>query len=325
MNVDQFVQQRQTHWQRLELLISRSQDKAYTLPEHELEELGRLYRQATSDLALAQRDFGGHRVGGYLNRLVGQTHALIYQGEPLTRRGLVRFFTESFPRLYRHILSYTTVAFLLFLLPALVGFGVVWQQPDAIYVLLGPGISDLVHTVEAGEMWTEIAPTVRATASTAIMTNNIRVSFLAYAGSMTGGLLTLYVLIFNGLNIGAIFGLLQAHGMSGGLAEFITAHGFIELSVIFLAGGCGLYVGDGLVRPGLLARRDALVRRGRETVALILGCIPLLILAGLIEGFLSPSGLHWGIKLGVGLVTGVLLHGYWLRMAREGAHPASVE
>ena len=101
--------------------------------------------------------------------------------------------------------------------------------------------------------------------------------------------------------------------MSGGLAEFVMAHGFIELSVIFLAGGCGLYVGEAIVRPGLLSRKDALVLRARVAVSLILGCVPLLIIAGIIEGFISPSGLPWIVKTAVGVGTGVLLHFYWLK------------
>jgi len=105
--------------------------------------------------------------------------------------------------------------------------------------------------------------------------------------------------------------------MFGGLAEFVAAHGFIELSVIFLAGGCGLYMGDGLFRPGLQTRQAALVERGQDAVQLVLGCVPLLILAGIIEGFISPSGLHWGVKLGVGLSTGVLLYYYWLVVGRD--------
>ncbi|RME57050.1 MAG: stage II sporulation protein M, partial [Caldilineae bacterium] len=112
---------------------------------------------------------------------------------------------------------------------------------------------------------------------------------------------------------GAIFGLLQAHGMSGGLAEFVLAHGFIELSVIFVAGGCGLYVGDGLLRPGLLSRRDAVLQRARLAVEIILGCAPLLVLAGLIEGFISPSGFPWPVKGLVGVATGAALHWYWLK------------
>ena len=149
------------------------------------------------------------------------------------------------------------------------------------------------------------------------MTNNLQVMFLTFAGGATAGLLTAWVLIQNGLHLGAMFGLLQAHGMSAGLAEFVVGHGVIELSVIIVAGACGLYMGDGLLRPGLLGRGTALTLRARSSVLVILGSIPFLVVAGLIEGFISPSGLPWALKVGVGVVTGLLLYGYWLRVGRS--------
>jgi uncharacterized membrane protein SpoIIM required for sporulation len=134
---------------------------------------------------------------------------------------------------------------------------------------------------------------------------------------VTAGLFTAWILLYNGLNIGGIFGLLQAHDLSAGLAEFVVAHGFVELSVIFVAGGCGLAMGDALLRPGLQTRAAALIQRARASVLVILGCAPLLILAGIIEGFISPSGLPWWVKLCVGVATGAALHIYWLFSGRE--------
>ena len=315
MRMETFIQQRQTDWQKLEALVNRAKSSAETLSAADLYELGMLYRSATSDLALAQRDFPSGQVTRYLNQLVARAHGLIYREEPLRRQQVRIFFTVTFPQLYRQLLPYTAVSFLIFLIPALAAFVMVAADADRVYTFLGANANTeaLVETVEAGELWTDIAPSVRSAASAAILTNNIGVMFMAFAGSATAGLFTLFILLINGLNIGGVFGLLQAHGMSGGLAEFVMAHGFIELSVIFLAGGCGLYVGEAIVRPGLLSRKDALVLRARVAVSLILGCVPLLIIAGIIEGFISPSGLPWIVKTAVGVGTGVLLHFYWLK------------
>lgn len=317
MNVDTFLTERRSAWQQLESLLTQTKTDIRRLSPQELADLGRLYRAATSDLALAQRDFPNQRVTHYLNGLVGRAHAQIYQEEPLRRRALQQFYRHDFPLLYRALLPYTSLCFGVFLIGAMIAFFVTWRSTDAIYVFAGPGVEPLVEQVEAGKMWTEIAPAERSAASSFILTNNIRVMFLTFAGGITAGVLTFWVILSNGLNIGAIFGLLQAHGMSGHLAEFVVAHGFIELSVIFLAGGCGLYMGDALIRPGLLTRRTALIGRSRQSVQLILGCIPLLILAGVIEGFISPSGLPWPVKVAVGLLTGVLLHYYWLYAGQD--------
>lgn len=321
MNLSDFIEKRQVSWRQLEQLLDRASRDMATLPERDLDDLGRLYRMVTSDLALAQRDFPGQNVTLYLNQLVARAHTIIYRGEALQWQQLRRFYASGFPQLYRQILPYTIVSFLLFLLPALAAFFAVWRQPDNIYVILGDDFwtRRLVEEVEEGKLWTDIAPSVRSAASTLIFTNNIQVMFLTFAGGMTAGFFTIYVLIVNGLNLGAVFGLLQFYGLSGGLGEFVAGHGFIELSVIFLAGGCGLYLADGIIRPGLLTRREALVRRGNLAVHLILGCVPLLVIAGLIEGFISPSGLPWWIKLLVGAGAGVALYAYWLRAGRQPA------
>ncbi len=312
MNIETLIAKEKDGWAKLETLTKRTRGNAEALSQADLYELGRLYQIATSDLALAQRDFPNHPTTRYLNQLVGRTHAVLYRDEALRWQQLRRFYQQSFPQLYRRLLPYTAASLVLFLLPALIGFFVVWQAPDSIYVLLGNEIDPLVQTVEDGRLWTDIAPSVRSAAATTILTNNIGVMFYAFAGSLTGGLMTLYILLFNGMSLGAIFGLLQSHGMSAGLAEFILAHGPVELSVIFLAGGCGLFVADGLLRPGLLTRQAALVERAKIAVQLILGSVPLLIGAGLIEGFISPSGLPWIVKAAVGLATGWALYRYWM-------------
>ncbi len=318
MRMETFIQRRQADWQRLETLVNRAKSSAETLSAADLYELGTLYRSATSDLALAQRDFPGGQVTIYLNQLVARGHGLIYREEPLRWQQMRLFFAVTFPGLFRQLLPYTVVSFLIFFVPALVAFMVVSVDAGRIYTFLGANANteSLVRTVESGELWTEIAPSVRSAASATILTNNIGVMFMAFAGSATAGLFTLFILLTNGLSFGGIFGLLQAHSMSGGLAEFVVAHGFIELSVIFLSGGCGLYVGEALIRPGLLSRKDALVQRARVAVSIILGCIPLLIIAGLIEGFISPSGLPWLVKAAVGIGTGVILYGYWLNWTK---------
>lgn len=303
----------------METLLQQAHTDPRRLSAAERNELGLLYRALTSDLALAQRDFPNQQVTHYLNQLVGRAHTLIYRGEPLRRRRLVHFYRSGFPQLYRAILPYTIAAFVVFLLPALAAFWVVASDPEWIYVIEGPEIAGLVAEVERGELWTEIAPGVRSAAAALIMTNNIQVMFLTFAGGLTVGLLTLWVMASNGMHLGAIFGLLIVHHLAAGLAEFVVAHGVVELSVIFLAGGCGLYVGDGLLRPGLASRKDALVQRTRVSVQLILGSAPFLVIAGLIEGFLSPSGAPWWVKVAVGALTGVALYAYWLGAARNQA------
>jgi uncharacterized membrane protein SpoIIM required for sporulation len=325
MIVDDWIQSRRDDWQRLASLLDRVQvGNLRSLSEAELAQIGDLYRQVTSDLAVARRDYPRHQVVVYLNQLTGRAHSLVYRGEPLELRRVWRFFAYTFPRLYRETGRYTLVAMLLFVIPALTTFFITWAEPDAAYTILPPGYERIIGLVEEGEMWTDIPTGERSITSSFIMRNNIQVAFLAFAGGVLLGLPTIYVMITNGLLIGTVAGLCQAYGLGVALWSFVLPHGVIELSVIFLAGGSGLMMGHAVVSPGLLRRRDALVAAARKAVRLIFGCIPLLVIAGIIEGFVSPSALPAWAKFATGALTGVLLYGYLLAAGQRERWVASV-
>lgn len=318
MRVDEFYQSRRAEWEQLTHLLQKSGHQLRRLSPEDVQTLGRLYRVATSDLALAQRDFPRHAVTNYLNQLVAQAHAVVYRGEPLAFRRLWRFVTVGFPRLYRQTLPFTLVATLMFVLPALVaGIGSLWQ-PAAARWLLPAEVQDLIPYIESRDLWTDIPVNERPYASSTIMSNNIRVSFLAFASGITGCILTLYVMAYNGLVLGGLTGLTLHYGVGGDLWSFVIGHGVIELSVIFISGGSGLMLGWAILRPGLMRRRDALVLAGQRAIRLLIGAVPLLVIAGTIEGFISPAeNIPWPVKWAVGLGSGVILYSYLLLMGRE--------
>lgn len=316
-----FTARRQADWQALESLIGRADRHLGALGPAEIDHLGALYRRATADLALVRRDEPHAPLALYLNSLVARAHARIYRSAPLSKRAVVDFYRAGFPRLYRRVLPFTSAAFLLFAVPAVVAFVLVRRDTDVLVLLFGSALEPMIQQVERGEMWTEIAPAMRSAAASGILTNNIGVTFKAFGGGILLGLMTVWVMIQNGLLIGGIFGLLDHHGMAPRLLDFIAGHGPVELSVIFAAGGAGLFMGDAILRPGLRRRVDALSERARDAAMLVLGCAPLLVGAGLIEGFVSPSGLPTGVKAVVGLGTGAALHGYWLAAGRPNRHP----
>lgn len=319
MLAEDFVAAKKPNWERLTVILDTAQRGGLAaLSAEQLSELGQLYRSATSDLAVARRDFAGHRVADYLNALVARAHAAVYQGRAARRRGLVDFFARSFPRTFRATWGYTLAAFLMFLLPALASFAVAYRDPAAGAALF-PGIEDRLQDIrDKREWWKELNDSNAAGASM-IMTNNIRVTFLAFAGGILLGLFTLYLLAQNGLMLGVVAGAAQSLGFAVNLWGFVAAHGTLELSAIFIAGGAGMQLGWALVRPGLLTRRTALVLAARRAALLLLGCVPILVIAGTIEGFLSPSDLPLGVKLAVSLLSGLLLYGYLLLAGRERA------
>ncbi len=318
MQVEEFYRSRQSDWKALTALLDRSRGGIQQLSPQEIESLGHLYRTVTSDLALAQRDFPRHPVTTYLNQLVARAHAVVYRGDPIAFKRLLHFVTAGFPRAYRQALPFILVATLLFMLPALVtGVGAAWK-PEAARWMLPVEVQDLIPKIEDRDLWTKIPVEERPGASSMIMQNNIRVAFLAFGGGVLLALPSAYVMVLNGLILGGITGLTAHYGVGFELWTFVIGHGVIELSVIMIAGGSGLMMGWALLSPGLLSRRDALTMAARRAVRLIVGCVPLLIIAGTIEGLLSPDeNVPWPVKWAVGLGSGVLLYAYLLLAGRE--------
>ena len=317
MLVEDFIAAKKPNWERLTKLLAQSRRGLGALSADEINELGRLYRSATSDLAVARRDFANHRVVDYLNGLVAQAHAAVYQSRSTRGRGLLMFFTHTFPRTFRATWGYTLASFLMFFIPALISFTLTYRDPN-ISSQIVPGIDARLQDIrDKREWWKEINEDGRAASSAMIATNNIRVSIIAFAGGMLLGTLTLYILAQNGLLLGTVAGAAQALGFAGNLWGFVAGHGMIELNVIFISGGAGLQLGWSVMRPGLLTRRVALTLAAQRAAYLLLGCIPLLLVAGLIEGFVSPSDLPLTVKIAVSLTSGVLLYGYLIFAGRE--------
>ena len=149
------------------------------------------------------------------------------------------------------------------------------------------------------------------------MRNNIQVSFLAFGVGILGGVFTLWVLALNGLILGGITGLTASYGLGFDLWTFVIGHGVVELSVIMMAGGAGLSLGWAVLRPGMQRRRDALTHAARRALPLIAGAVPLLVIAGLIEGFISPADhIPVMVKWAVGIGSGILLYLYLLLSGR---------
>lgn len=316
--IDQFVLDRRPRWQQLESLISRGRERqGAKLSATELEDLGRLYRQATSDLAIARRDFPRDRVTRYLESLVSRAHPIVYRPERSQFSAVGHFITTGYPRAFRQSGRYIAISFALFAIPFLLAFGLSLADPGAARVVLGK--SPFIEQVERGETWLEVDRNQRVPMASFIATNNIQVSFLAFAGGALFGLGTVYVLTFNGISIGAVAGLASNYGLGDDLSAFVSPHGGIELSVIFIAGGAGLLIGDAMLRPGLLTRRQSLVLAGQRAIYLVFGCVPLLLIAGSFEGFVSPSGLPDGVKYLVGALNLVWLYAWLLLAGREPA------
>ncbi|MGH2377989.1 MAG: stage II sporulation protein M [Candidatus Limnocylindria bacterium] len=313
-SIDRFVEDRRARWSRLAHLVRDARGRVSHLGASDVLELGSLYRAATSDLAIARRDFTRDIVTERLNDLVAAAHALVYSEAPAGSRRLRRFVLHEVPSTVRALLPYTGVAFAVMVLPALLSYLAGIVAPEVAATALP---EDVKRELAARRPGSEIPLEARPVAGPLIIVNNVRVAVVAFAGGLTGGVLTIFVLVLNGASLGATFAVLHGSEGSGALLEFVLAHGFLELSAIFLAAGAGLRVAWAMLHPGDLARRDALRLAGEQAVRVVLLCVAVLGVAGLIEAFVSPTFLPATVKLLIGSSTGAALWAYVLFVGRR--------
>jgi uncharacterized membrane protein SpoIIM required for sporulation len=316
-----WIEKRKAHWARLELLLARGQAGVSSLTHDELRELALLYRQTAADLSSARERRVDAQLAAYLNQLLGRAHNLIYSGARPRPGGLVTFYTRTFPQTFRDTWRYSLAATLIFLAGGLAGLSLSLADPAFQRFILGGPMMD---TIERREMWTHGILAVKPLASSAITTNNLSVSFAAFALGVTAGVGTAWLMLLNGVLIGTIGAACFRTGMSVSLWSFVAPHGALELPAIFIAGGAGLLLGRGLLDPGLLPRREALALAGGRAIRLLLGVIPILMVAGAIEGFISPVPIGVATKFLIGAAMFALLCLYLLGAGRAADRPTAV-
>jgi uncharacterized membrane protein SpoIIM required for sporulation len=302
---NQWIEKRRPYWDRLAALTAQSHGAGVRqLGRDELRELALLYRQVANDLSVVRQDATARSTAHMLNQLLGRTHNIIYSSRRRSFLGVLIFLRKEYPRHFRRLLPYTLTAIALFAMGLLLGAILTVTRHGFMESLLGPY---MVETIRHHQMWTHSIVGMKPQESSRIMTNNLSVTFMTFAAGITAGLGTLWLIFFNGLLMGVIATACQQAHMSRDLWSFVCPHGSLELPAIFIAGGAGLRLASGMLFPGPYSRRDSIVRAGREAIRLVAGVIPMLIVAGIIEGFLSPSGAPAGLKFTVGAALFTLL------------------
>ncbi|GAC1404863.1 MAG: stage II sporulation protein M [Candidatus Velthaea sp.] len=312
MREKRFVTARRERWQQLEDVVAQVDRRGIrSLTHAQIEALAFGYRAATSDLAMAQGRGYDATVTGYLNRLTARAHAYVYLGTSRSGWARVRdFITTVFPREARRSWQPIGICIAITAGSAIVAYTSVSADPANAYALLSPQqiplITKSLHDSNFGFDRT-FAPAM----SSEIITNNIRVAAIAFAGGMTAGVLTLWIVLQNGLMLGGLGALFGRSHFGLDFWATVAPHGVIELLAIQIAGGAGLLIAAGIVIPGRARRLDALVQRARRAGTLVLGTAAMLVVAGIIEGFLSPQRFSPEVRIGVGILTAVGLGAYF--------------
>jgi uncharacterized membrane protein SpoIIM required for sporulation len=304
MKLDRFVADREDDWRRLQAAVDRARSRPERLGAEGVLELGALYRAAAADLALVRREWPGDPLQARLETLVGRARHLVY--DATTGRGSLRtFFGTTYWRRVAERPGLLLAAWVLLLVP--MGLAVVWGVTDPV-AAAGMVPEPFRNATEPTGGDLGIPVVEQAASASAIFTNNIRVTFLAFAGGVLAGLGTAFVLVYNGTTIGAVWGLAVDAGAGLPFVELVAPHGVLELSCIAVTAAAGLRMGWALIEPGTVRRGEALRSQAGRAVELVLGTMPWLVLAGLVEGFVTPAGPGLAGAVAVGLCLGAA---YW--------------
>lgn len=295
--------QRALIWQEKELNFSKLREQTHPSTQA-ITQLALDYRLLAKDLALAQQTLAGSRVTLHLERLVFELDEYLHQ--PVRRPGiqLRTYLCRDIPAVLSKIRMRILATTSWFMLTGLAGWFAVTLEPELIGLFAS---ESMINEVQNGRLWTDdllnVVPS--SVLSAQIATNNIVVTLTAFVLGCFYGLGTLYIIGLNGLMLGGVFAYTALFDLDQRLLEFIVAHGFVELSIICLAGAAGIQLGEALINPGTLSRLMAFQRAVADTSKVLFACAFFLIGAGVIEGHVSPSDQSFNTKLLVGLT-------YWL-------------
>lgn len=308
---NQWIAKRRPHWDRLAYLLTRSdQNGLGNLSRSELQELALLYRQVAADLSVLRRDETARTYADHVNQLLARAHHIVYSRRKTTWATLFHFLKDEYPAIFQRQLPYVLASLIVTIAWGLLGAAVTSARPEFMRHYLGP---TMIATMEQHKMWTESIVSVAPQETSHIMTNNLSVSFVTFAGGIIFGAGTFWFLYTNGMMLGVIGAACHQYGMSIALWSFVAPHGSLELPAIIIAGGAGFRLGRAMLFPGGYRWKESVAKGGMEASRLVAGVIPMLVVAGCLEGFFSPSHAPIGLKFTVGGLLFTLLLTWLLR------------
>lgn len=304
MSEELFLKKMRPVWDELQQLLERSRRSGPRgLTAEELSRLDKLYRQSTVHLAQLRSRTSNQALTEKLNRLVTMAHSTIYVAprvRPLQRVG--RFYLTGFSRAVARSGRYHLAAALLFACGGSVAFFTFPQRPEAAYALLEPGelrlpgssSEQLRQALRSGRTDSEAT---KLLFSSFLFTHNTKIGFAAFTSGVLFGVPTVFLMILNGATLGTFVSIHHQRGIVAEVWAWLLPHGVTEILAVWLCGGAGLMLGMAVIRPRYRTRRQALYEAGREAVQLVLGVVPMFLMAGFVEGFLRQSELYTESRL----------------------------
>ena len=281
-----FVKQNKPGWERLE----RSLDGREQLSPDEASEL---YIRTTDDVSYARTFFPGSSAHTYLNGLAGRLHQYVYRNKPNERGRFKRFWAEEVPLALAATRRELLLSFTVFMVAVIIGAVSAYHDPDYVRLQLGEEYVEMtLENIHKGKPMDVYAQESAISTFTWLPLNNIMVSLQAFAYGLLFSLGTAVFMLQNGFMLGAFQYFFFQHGVGLASMMSIWVHGTLEISAIIVAGSAGFTMGNAWLFPGTLPRTTSLLRGARRGLTIVIGLVPVFLVAGFLESFvtrLAPS------------------------------------
>lgn len=326
----ELVQRQAQRWQEFEPLAQRAQRQGLDqFAAAQLPDFAARYREIAADLARLHTYGASRDTIARVERLVASGHNALYRTHRHNVGALWRVLAIECPAAAARSWRYVLIAAVTFLVPGMIGFGMIRERPAIAEEVL-PSV--MLERAEAGtrqaargERYVSVAVEGRPFTASWIITNNVRVALLCFAGGIFVGLGALVLLAFNGLQLGATAAHFTNAGLGAYLGEFILGHGMLELTAIWIAGGAGFLLGTSFMLPGRMSRANALRAAAQRALRMLGAAVVCLVVAGVIEGFVSTSDVAWAGRGAASVLSMLFLLGYVLTGAARARRLTSPE
>ncbi|MEV5975362.1 stage II sporulation protein M [Streptomyces sp. NPDC051921] len=305
MDLDVFVTAHRAEWDRLDHLLRRGR----SLTGAEADELVALYQRTATHLSLIRSSAPDPMLTARLTQLVARARATVTGTRRASWRDAAAFLTAGFPAaVYRSRRWWIPTAILSTLLAALIGWWI-GTHPE-VQSAMGAPAELREMTRPGGQYETYYSSHPAASFAAQVWTNNAQAAAVCLVLGAFLGIPVLFVLFANMLNLGVGIGLMASAGRLDVFLGLVLPHGLLELTAVFVAAGTGLRLGWTVIEPGPMTRRAALAQQGRSAIGMAIGLALVLFVSGLIEGFVTPSGLPTWARITIGVVAELVFLAY---------------
>ena len=302
-----FVKQNLERWQEFEKLLENEKTVG---PDR----LAELFIQVTDDLSFSRTQYPKSDTTHYLNNLASKIHLEIYKNKKEDKKRFITFWKYELPFLFKSAHKQLFYAFTIFTLAILIGVVSVANDDNFIRLVLGDAYVNMtLENIEKGNALAVYGKTNEADMFFMITFNNIRVSFTAFAAGLLLSIGTGFILFQNGLMVGAFFTFLGQKGLLVDSLLIVMLHGTLELSAIVIAGAAGFVMGNSILFPGTYSRLESFKIGAKKGLKIIMGLMPIFILAGFIESFVTRyTFMPWPVKLVIVVLSAIFIIYYFI-------------